>query len=149
MLKYLILMMLVVMPTVCNASQPTKSDMYWLTQNIYQESRNQSLYGQFLVGFVTLERLDDGRWGNSIKEVVTSKKQFSWHNNKKIYHLPTDEKAWNSCKSVALASVIVHEYIRGTGIIFYHDKKVNPKWNRSMYKMVVLGEHIFYREKGL
>src|SRR5210317_144981 len=55
-----------------------KDDMYCLQQNIYFEARNQSINGQIAVAWVTLHRVDDPRYPNTICEVVWQRKQFSW-----------------------------------------------------------------------
>ena len=68
----------------------------WLAKNVYFEARNQGVAGQLAVAMVTLNRVSDKRYPNTIREVVTqgltraswlsgeqvpikNKCQFSWY----------------------------------------------------------------------
>ena len=53
------------------------ADPLCLATTVYLESRDQSELGQRAVAEVALRRRDDGRWGDSVCEVVTAPKQFA------------------------------------------------------------------------
>lgn len=124
-----------------------RSELYWLTMNIYHESRGENPFGMLLVAFVTLDRLYDGRWGNTIKEVVTSPCQFSWYSDGKS-DIPTDRDAWEESKKVALFAQMVFSPLKDViDINHYHNKSVNPEWADDMEPVFVVGNHIFYQER--
>jgi spore germination cell wall hydrolase CwlJ-like protein len=71
-------------------------ELTWLAKNVYFEARNQGVAGQLAVAMVTLNRVSDKRYPNTIREVVTqgltraswlsgeqvpikNKCQFSWY----------------------------------------------------------------------
>jgi len=127
-------------------SNITKSDIYWLTQNIYHEARSESTIGQIMVGIVTLSRLESKRWGTTIKSVVTAPNQFSWYHKGKIL-IPQNKKEWNKIKNVALYSILVYSLFQHHGIMFYHNHNANPDWNNKMHRVFAIGNHIFYIER--
>ncbi len=154
MKKWLIIVLMVVIgcflfPSFSSANQkefsPTNVDIYWLTQNIYHEARGEGTFGMIMVGYVTLQRLTDGRWGNTIKKVVTSKHQFSWYWDGKS-DIPKDELSWNTCKSAAMVSILLNGITGYQGVIYYHDPRVNPKWRYALDQIGKVGNHIVYKD---
>ena len=129
----------------CAYGDMSKNDIYWLSQNIYHEARGETLVGKVLVGMVTIERLNSGRWGKSIKSVVTANKQFSWYSDGKSDKC-TDKKAWKEAKILALVSYNVYQEVDINGIMYYHNKTVQPYWADKMKKVVTIGNHIFYKK---
>lgn len=126
---------------------PSKEEMYWLVQNIYHESRGESDYGQLMVAVVTINRFDDGRWGSTIKKVVTAPAQFSWYEDN-ISNIPDNKKAWDRAKSIAL--IAIEMYNKGIGerdVMFYRNDTVSPYWLVDMELVMVIGKHLFYKEK--
>ena len=143
----LIIMILIMIPTISYSRDfPSDSDVYWLTQNVYHESRDQSFLGQMMVAIVTLERLKDGRWGNSIKKVVTARKQFSWYSDG-LSDIPKNKKAWKESKRVAKLSFLLYNEKEKHGIMFYHNHTVQPYWSKDMIEIAIIGNHTFYTEK--
>jgi spore germination cell wall hydrolase CwlJ-like protein len=53
------------------------ADSLCLATTVYLEARNQSEIGQMAVAEVALRRVESGRWGSSLCEVVTAPKQFA------------------------------------------------------------------------
>ena len=49
-----------------------------LTLNVYHEARGEPFLGQVAVAEVTLNRVDDLRWPDTVCEVVYQPYQFSW-----------------------------------------------------------------------
>lgn len=133
-------------PLNAHGQEFNDSEMYWLTQNIYHESRGENSCGQLMVAMVTLERLKSGRWGNTIKEVVTAPGQFSWHSDDKS-NVPDDWDAWNNVKDIAFLSIMIYNNIKRHGVMYYHNDTVYPYWTKEMTKIIVIGKHTFYKEK--
>ena len=90
----LLLWMTTVMP------QPI-ADQTCLAATIYLEARSESTRGQMAVAEVGLHRLDQGRWGDSLCEVLKAKRQFALSITSKNYEMDNME-AWT--KSWAIAS---------------------------------------------
>ena len=142
--------------------------------NIYYESRSDNLAGQYAVADVVLNRVQDGRYPNSICEVVYQgpvreswktkqdpdlseseriynpirhKCQFSWYCDGKSDE-PRDETGWAQAQYVAGAIMYSGKY-RGIseGATHYHATYVKPKWrfDRGMNHIGRIGSHIFYR----
>lgn len=56
-------------------------ELTWLAKNVYFEARNQGVAGQLAVAMVTLNRVEDWRFPNTIEGVVTqSLTRESWEN---------------------------------------------------------------------
>ena len=137
-----------------------------LAKNIYWESRNQSYFGQWAVGMVTLNRVKDARFPNTVCEVVyegphrkswkdpsiliplRDRCQFSWYCDGKSDNFPKhDEEAVMVAHEIADA-VIQGNYMDYTGgALFYHADYVLPSWAKQKEKTIEIDEHIFYRFK--
>ena len=116
-----------------------------LALNLYHEARGDSALGQKAVGLVTLNRVHDKRYPNTVCDVVyqshydsngnpiRNKCQFSWWCDGKD-DTPKDELMWQK------VSVIAHNVIADYGIvedftegaIMYHASYVNPYWSDSL-----------------
>lgn len=128
-------------------------ELICLAKNIYFESRGEPKRGQLAVAYVTMNRVNDHRFHNSVCEVVHAKKkvkgkyvcQFSWvcEGKKKI----TDWAAFGKAK--ILAHKVITRYNDNhdptNGALFFHTKQVRPSWSRAFKKVVTIGDHIFYK----
>lgn len=140
-------------------------DLHCLALNIYHEARNESLAGQVAVADVTLNRVYDTRYPDTIcgvvhqtvlsnwhlergREVpVRNKCQFSWYCDGKSDE-PKDGDSWSSAKQIT-QNFLTYGGFRGIteGATHYHASYVNPNWvnDRGMHMVGSIGEHIFYR----
>lgn len=125
-------------------------DVYWLAKNVYFEARNQDIDGKLAVVFVTLNRVEDSRWPDNIKSVVTQKNprgcQFSWYCDS-TSNIPKDTKTFHEIHefvTMTLSSLHSIEDIT-RGAVFYHATYVNPHWSKHMERVVKIGDHIFYK----
>ena len=125
-----------------------KSEVDCLANNIYHEAGNESYEGKLAVAQVTLNRLNSGKYPNSICKVVNQKQngvcQFSWVC---IKMSPSKERySWEECQNIAekaLTQPVLHDKLAKTNALFYHADYVAPGWNKS--KVVSkIGRHIFY-----
>ena len=142
--------------------------------NIYYESRSDNLAGQYAVADVVLNRVQDGRYPNTICEVIQQGPvreswktkqhedlpdeeriflpirhmcQFSWYCDGKSDD-PKDETGWAQAQYVAGAIMYSGKYRGMTeGATHYHATYVRPKWrfDRGMNHIGRIGSHIFYR----
>ena len=132
-----------------------------LAKNIYFEAKNQGTAGWAAVASVTLNRVNDTRYPNSICEVVYQgparpswkdpelmipirhKCQFSWYCDGKSDD-PTDMVSW--AKSVLLANEVLIGNVPDltNGSTHYHARYVKPYWSSKLDTTVTYGSHIFY-----
>jgi len=129
----------------------TKEDLTCLTKNIYFEARNQDVNGKIAVAQVTLNRVKDSRYPNSICRVIKQgyvggRKdcQFSWYCDGKSDHM-TNRREKLIAGGIAKA-VLEGELVDITkGSTHYHANYVRPYWSSSLIKISTIGDHIFYR----
>ena len=127
-----------------------------LAENVYFEARGQGQAGWVAVAQVTLNRVQDTRFPNTICEVVKqgltyesghpikNKCQFSWYcdgksdkiKNFKIY----DE-------IIELVNYIIDQNLFDItdGATHYHADYVRPSWAKTKTKTIEIDDHIFYR----
>ena len=129
-----------------------------LAKNIYFESRNQSHLGQMAVAHVTINRLIDDRYPDTICKVVEQGKknadgsmrrhqcQFSWYCDG-LSDQPRNRKLWQQSQEIAADSIDL--YMQGVditrGSTHYHAKNVNPYWVPTKQRVMRVDDHIFYR----
>lgn len=124
-----------------------------LTKNIYWEAASEPFEGKVAVAQVTLNRVEDGRFGNGVCGVVYQKNiiyekvvcQFSWacENTHKVK--PVHPKLY--AESEEVAKKVLMENFRLPGIkeaMYYHATYVNPGWRKE--KIAQIGNHIFYKD---
>lgn len=118
-----------------------------LARNIFFEAGVEDIKGKIAVGQVTLNRVKDGRWGDSVCEVVYSKAQFSWTLFSKKRNETPEGPLWEESVRVA------HDVMRGThhvdlkDALFYHTDYIKtPKWASANHMITQIGQHIFYTQ---
>lgn len=137
-----------------------------LQQNIYFEAGNQSALGKRAVAWVTLNRVVDDRYPDSICAVVKQGKQnpdgsmvrnacqFSWFCDGKADVVTTDnyqeQIEWN--KSELIARSVLRQWILEHtdptgGADHYHASYVSPAWSKAGIKTAQIDDHIFYQVK--
>ena len=133
-----------------------------LADNVYHEARGQGAAGQIAVIFVTLNRVADSRYPNSICDVVKQgphkpswtgsgemipvrhKCQFSWYCDGKSDE-PVDSTTWLLSLHIA-RNVIQSNYGDITeGSTHYHATSVHPYWADSLTEVVTIDQHKFYK----
>lgn len=141
-----------------------QQEAYCLAQNVYFEARNQPAAGQMAVMSVTLNRVNDDRFPNTVCGVVYEgptrpswkgtgemipvrhRCQFSWYCDGK-----SDEiKNKDAFEEILLLSELI---IDGTmsfiditeGATHYHADYVRPAWAETKTRTIEIEDHIFYR----
>ncbi|MEO1657106.1 MAG: cell wall hydrolase [Pseudomonadota bacterium] len=121
-----------------------------LSQAIYFEARNQSVLGQIAVADVILNRVDHGRFPDTVCGVVFQGEerrhrcQFSFACDG-VPETAHEKDAW--AKSEALADLIMRGFRPPLTryATFYHAEYVSPGWAKAFVETTVIGDHIFYR----
>lgn len=144
------------------AREEVHQDVSCLALNIYHEARGQSIAGQIAVGQVTLNRVKDNRFPNTICEVVMQgphraswkgtgemipvrhRCQFSWYCDGKSDKIK-QRKAYNQI--VSLSQIIIDQDMIDitSGATHYHAYYVSPAWARSKKRTTKIEDHIFYK----
>ena len=80
------------------------ADPLCLATTVYLEARDQSELGQRAVAEVALRRQENGRWGDSVCEVVNAPKQFAPTLVNPGINVGGDFAAWERAVNVALTA---------------------------------------------
>ena len=131
-----------------------------LAANIYHEASVEGDQGKRAVAWVTLNRVVDEKYPDTICEVVYQARtdedgdpikgecQFSWYCDGKGDDI-ADMSAWN--RSIMIATEVMNDWGRETDptgdAIMYHADYVDPFWVSSYERTVQIDTHIFYKEK--
>jgi len=129
-----------------------------LAMNLYHETRGETLAGNIAVGYVTMNRVADPRYPDTICGVVHQAKyhgwdlvnpirnrcQFSWYCDG-LSDNPQDGKAM--LESVILAQHVIAGTVTdiSQGATHYHANYVSPYWANDMTVVLEIGQHIFYK----
>ena len=137
-----------------------------LALNVYHEARNQPLAGQLAVIAVTMNRVVDSRYPNTVCGVVKqgpsrpswkgtgemipvrNKCQFSWYCDGKSDVIHDANKDY-----FGELLLLTNDIIDGTmtviditeGATHYHADYVMPSWAKTKTKTIEIEDHIFYR----
>ena len=120
-----------------------------LAQNMYFESGWEPEAGQIAVAMVTLNRLESGRYANTICGVVKQKIadtcQFSWVcAPKKPITMPVQ---WKESREIAESILISQKkYSTIRGAMFFHADYVKPAWASTKDFVQQIGRHLFYKD---
>jgi spore germination cell wall hydrolase CwlJ-like protein len=126
------------------------ADPLCLATTVYLEARDQSQLGQRAVAEVALRRKEDGRWGETVCDVVTAPKQFAPTIVNPNIRLDSLE-AWQRAVDVAFEAqkdwsqpiADRHEIVPGASHFAALDH-AQPAWRK--YPLVAtIGSHTFYR----
>ncbi len=122
-----------------------------LTRNIYWEAASEPFEGKVAVAQVTMNRLESGRFGDSVCGVIYQKNvvyqkvicQFSWVCETTHKVKPVHPPLWK--ESELVAKKVLLENFRLPGLkeaLYYHADYVSPGW--KLPKIDQIGRHIFY-----
>jgi spore germination cell wall hydrolase CwlJ-like protein len=123
-----------------------------LARAVYFEARSESELGQVAVAKVILNRVKDPEYPKTICGVVYqgSGRRNSCQFSFACDGLPDDvksAKSWAQAKRVAKMTIAGDAKVAAlTTATNYHADYVNPKWAKSMKRLVKIGRHIFYED---
>jgi len=161
-----------ILGTDLDTSNVDLEQAYCLAENIYYESRNEDLRGQFAVASVTLNRANDPRFPKTICEVVkqvnvakATKKlvcAFSWYceRDKRGKEIPVRNKDGTINQHVVdqfqVAAIIAITVLSGAtddntnGATHFHNPYTShPAWRKELKRTMRVGNHDFYRMPSL
>ena len=119
-----------------------------LALNIFFEARQEPLTGQIAVAEVTLNRVADKRYPNTVCDVVWEKNQFSWTHDG-VHDDPTrmsylDREAWRGIEELADSILDGTTTLLGLSSTHYHSVDVSPFWAPHYDRDGQAGNHVFY-----
>ena len=141
-----------------------ESDVFCLARNIYHEARSQGTAGKIAVAMVTLNRVADLRFPDSICGVVTqgphrpswkdkerqiplkNRCHFSWYCDGAKDDIK-DFVRYAEIEELSRAIILNYDKIRDItdGATHYHAYYVTPEWAATKTKTTVIEDHHFYR----
>ena len=125
-----------------------------LANNIYWEAASEPFEGKVAVAQVTMNRVESGRFADSVCGVVYQKNliyekvvcQFTWYCEGTHRVKPVHPPLWRESQEVA--KKVLLEGFRLPSLkdaLYYHATYVNPSWGKPVLQKI--GQHIFYGEK--
>lgn len=121
-----------------------------LAAAVYFEARGEPIDGQIAVAEVVMNRVEDGRWPDTVCAVVKQNRhpgtlhrcQFSFYCNGQL-EIVTDERAWATAKEIA-DGVLEGTLSLGVEATHYHAITVEPFWSYHYTPLGTIGKHTFY-----
>lgn len=166
----LILLPFLVIPSITTSADEESPEFICLVENIYFESKGESMRGKIAVGVVTLNRLKDPRYPKTICEVVKQgpvreswktrqdptlpadqrsynpvrhRCQFSWWCDGYKERIKYDENWIDSVKAAKSALTGKYDDLVGEAT-HYHAVYVTPEWANRLRFIVQIDNHKFY-----
>lgn len=122
----------------------SERDVQLLALNVYYEARGEGLAGKAAVANVTLNRLRDQRWPETLAEVILQPGQFSWTRK------PARIADWEALRaSVVVAAKALSGTLRDRtgGALYFHAARLGePDWTRGLTRLARIGAHTFYAD---
>ena len=148
--------MLVLFATTMYAKQVRESalaELNCLALNVYYESRGEPIEGQYAVAEVTMNRVADERYPNTICETVYQQRwdslrkryvgAFSW--TEIDHRSPPRGAAWERAIDVAAQTYSGDRANVLDGAVHFHAAHIRPSWARGKKPVATIGNHQFYR----
>lgn len=107
-------------------------DAELLARLLWSECRGENRTGQLAVAQCVLDRLEDGRWGETIAEVISSKRQFA-----------KPGRLTEELLSVAVAALTGERAMPEHRILYFRSKVAGPQNWHAPY-LAHIGGHAFY-----
>ena len=135
-----------------HGKRPLDEAITCLARTIYWEAKGEGHAGMEAIANVVMNRLSHKGFPNTICEVVKQGHerracQFSWWCDGRSDDAE-DEKAYAMAKEIARKALNRLLTDRTGGALYFHHRRVTPKWSAEYIKTVELGEHIFYKPPG-
>jgi len=162
-----------VIPPVILAVEPVSpididpKEMECLAANIYHEARGESTEGQVAVGVITLNRVSDKRWPNTVCDVVEQKAlivkkdevgsvvsekyicQFGWNCDENS-QISFNSGSWRRSKTIANELLSTGDYQglapKYESALYFHNAADSPKWRHTKTLIEKTGAHFFYTD---
>jgi spore germination cell wall hydrolase CwlJ-like protein len=117
-----------------------------LAEAIVYEARGEPTEGQIAVAHTIINRKNDTRWPDTIRDVVLQPAQFSFVADKHKQAQPTMSD-WDKALRIAYNALYEpHRHTRRvTNATHFHTIYTRPKWSKRLERVAVIGQHVFYK----
>jgi hypothetical protein len=123
------------------------ADQTCLAATVYMEARSQPARGQLAVAEVALDRLDMGRYGDTICDVVTAPHQFALTTTSKNFRI-VNQKAWDKAWKIAGEAIAIwNEPSRDRKLVVpgaNHFIRLGSSATSAKNPIASIGHHQFY-----
>ena len=125
-----------------------------LTRNIYWEAAQEPFEGKVAVAQVTMNRVESGRFADSVCGVVYQKNviyekvicQFSWYCETGHKTRPVYTPLWRESEEVAKRVLLENFRLPSLkNALYFHAENVSPGWGKPRIEKI--GRHIFYGDR--
>lgn len=121
-----------------------------LARTIWGEARGEDTAGMTAVANVIMNRLNSGKFGRTIEEVITQPYQFSaWNINdpNRALMLAVDESDPQFALALSIARAAAADALPDVtnGADHYHTKDVSPYWSVGHQAIAQIGNHQFFK----
>ena len=130
-----------------------RAELNCLALNVYYESRGEPIEGQYAVAEVTMNRVANLRYPNTICEAVYQEKwdylrkryvsAFSW--TELDDNATPHGEAWERAVTVAELTYSGSRANALEGAVHYHAEYIRPSWSRGKKPVARIGRHLFYK----
>lgn len=134
-----------------HVGEDLEAELRCLALNVYWEARSESALGRLAVAAVTLNRVANRNFPDTVCGVVLQGReqglhrcQFSWVCDRRSNE-PGDEAAWRDAELVAFSALFLSLPDPTRGALWYHADYVSPPWAGNMAQAMRIGRHLFYR----
>lgn len=132
--------------------KPLDDPITCLARTIYWEAKGEGIAGMEAIANVVMNRLGHEGFPNTVCEVVRQGYergacQFSWWCDGRSDDAQ-DSKAYEVAKEIARKALNRQLTDRTGGALYFHQRKVSPKWSAEYIKTTEVGEHLFYKPPG-
>lgn len=121
-----------------NVVEVNSNEIDLLARLVYAEARGESYQGKVAVAEVVLNRVNNSKFPNSIKDVIYQSGQFSPVSNGSI-----NKSADEESKQAALEAINSNTDITGGALFFYNAKTASSRWLDGKQTTTVIGSHTF------
>lgn len=128
-------------PAVVVADAGMDGELECLAKIVLHEAGNQGRDGQLAVAQVVMNRVNSGRFADTICGVALQRNQFF---NVHAYHPPRDGR-WETAVEIARDARAAASPPVVADALFFHAAQANPPFFRSRQRVAQLGNHVFYR----
>ena len=125
------------------------ADHVCLATTVYLEARSESQVGQMAVAEVAMRRRENGRWGNTVCDVVRSPGQFALTTTKSSYSI-VNPVAWRKAWQVADRTIAMWTLPNDRRRFIVPDADhfiladSTSSWSKGT-PLTTIGAHSFYR----
>jgi len=121
-------------------------DIECLAKNIYFEARNQPYEGQLAVALVTMNRVYNSKFPDTVCEVVYQPKQFSWYWDG-LSDIPREGEAWANSIYLAVEVYVRYKWMDDSvkNTLFFKREDTPSRYFNSLTHIVTIGDHEFFK----